>query len=411
MTPYLNHLPGESTLLTLNTPFDVLPVNGHVHTPYSFSAFDSIGELFQMAVDEKIAALGINDFFVTDGYDEFCRFAANSHIFPLFNIEFISLMKAEQQLGIRVNDPNNPGRCYFSGKGLDYPFRIDDNLKRILNRVVSESQNQMRQMIAKMNEWLRQTNVPLSLTYEDVKRRYARELVRERHLAKALRVAVFEHMVDKESRLEWLTKLFGGKVPASEPNDVPALENEIRSYLLKSGGPAFVEEDDKAFLSLEQVIEIISMAGGIPCYPVLLDDKNGGYTEFEADAASLLQSLRNMQIGCIELIPGRNDATHLERFVQYFNREGFVILLGTEHNTPDRIPLTCDTRGRKPLSAEMARIGYEGACVTAAHQYLRNTGKEGFLRADFTPDPGKKDYLVNLGNALLHTYKKQPHRP
>ena len=58
-------------------------------------------------------------------------------------------------------------------------------------------------------------------------------------------------------------------------SDIPALDNEIRGNLLKSGGKAFVEEDENAFMSLDEVIEIILAAGGIPCYPVLLDDKNG----------------------------------------------------------------------------------------------------------------------------------------
>jgi len=39
-------------------------------------------------------------------------------------------------------------------------------------------------------------------------------------------------------------------------------------------------------MSLEEVIEIITNAGGIPCYPVLLDDRNGNYTEYEKDRNS-----------------------------------------------------------------------------------------------------------------------------
>ena len=40
---------------------------------------------------------------------------------------------------------------------------------------------------------------------------------------------------------------------------------------------------------------------------------------------------------------------HLERFVEFFHDKEFVILLGTEHNAPEMIPLTCDTRDKKPL--------------------------------------------------------------
>jgi hypothetical protein len=40
-------------------------------------------------------------------------------------------------------------------------------------------------------------------------------------------------------------------------SDIAAIENEIRGNLLKAGGAAFVPEDPKAFLTLEEVKEII----------------------------------------------------------------------------------------------------------------------------------------------------------
>ena len=109
--------------------------NGHIHTPYSFSAFSDMETIFRMAREEKIAVLGINDFYVSDGYDEFHKGCIANRIFPLFNIEFIGLLKEEQKKGIRINDPNNPGRIYFSGKGLDYPFHTGWMQKRQLKKV------------------------------------------------------------------------------------------------------------------------------------------------------------------------------------------------------------------------------------------------------------------------------------
>jgi len=63
--------------------------NCHIHTPYSFSAFDGMQTIFSMAEEEKISVLGINDFFVTDGYESFHDGCLRYNIFPLFNIEFI----------------------------------------------------------------------------------------------------------------------------------------------------------------------------------------------------------------------------------------------------------------------------------------------------------------------------------
>jgi hypothetical protein len=401
MENFLTRYPDEAALLRMNPDGDIPEVNGHVHTPYSFSAFESIGMIFDMALHEKVAAVGINDFFVSDGYNEFCKEALKRNVFPLFNIEFISLMKEEQAQGIRINDPNNPGRCYFSGKGLDYPFSLHEPYASLLKQTVAESQEQVRQMVDKCNQWLETCQLPFRLNVDAIRKKYARELVRERHLAKALRMEIAASGEASLQR-ELLKKLYGGREPQADVNNIPETENEIRSMLLKSGGKAFVPEDDSAFMDLDTVIAMIQDAGGIPCYPLLLDDKKGTYTEFEADPEKFHRALSDRSIGCIELIPGRNDATHLEKRVEYFREQGFVILLGTEHNTPDLIPLTCDTRGGKPLSNAVRKASWEGACVVAAHQYLRARGKTGFTDAAGKPRLRDRADLAELGSAVIH---------
>ena len=62
----------------------VFDLNGHIHTPYSFSAFKSIPQIFEMANSENIKAVGINDFIVTDGYQSFHDEAVKAGVFPLF---------------------------------------------------------------------------------------------------------------------------------------------------------------------------------------------------------------------------------------------------------------------------------------------------------------------------------------
>ncbi len=87
----------------------IIDVNAHLHTPYSFSAFDSIGQAVDMAAREGVKVVGINDFYSMDGYGEWKEECARRNLFPLFNIEFISLNQEDQAAGLRVNDPNNPG--------------------------------------------------------------------------------------------------------------------------------------------------------------------------------------------------------------------------------------------------------------------------------------------------------------
>jgi hypothetical protein len=378
--------------------------NGHIHTPYSFSAFAALDTAFKMAVSEKIAVLGINDFYVTDGFDAFHEGCLKNKIFPLFNIEFIGLLKTEQKKGIRINDPNNPGRIYFSGKGLDFPFQAGWVQKRQLRNVRRESQNQIRAMISKLNRLIHNENPEFKLYYKEIKREFAHELVRERHIAKALREMVVTSGLNGEDQLVFLEKLYGGKKSKTGLSNPAALENEIRSNLLKSGGPAFVEEDEGTFLGLRKIIKIITKAGGIPCYPVLLDDASGKYTEFESDPEQLYNSLKLLGVECIELIPGRNDHDILKNFVEFFHNKGFIITFGTEHNTPEMLPLTVTTRGTRALDESLKKIGWEGACVIAAHQYLRADGRQGYVLPDGTHSIKQMRELTELGQLVIEYF-------
>lgn len=378
--------------------------NGHIHTPYSFSAFIALDTAFKMAVEENIAVLGINDFYVTDGYQAFHNGCLVNRIFPLFNIEFIGLLKEEQKKGIRINDPNNPGRIYFSGKGLDYPFQLGWIQKRQLSAVKRESQEQIKAMISKLNHLISHNESEIRLSYAAIKKDYAHNLVRERHIAKALREASLSVSSETEQQLEFLEKLYGGKKSKVGYSNPAALENEIRSNLLKSGGPAFVEEDEDSFLDLRKIIKIILKAGGIPCYPVLLDDASGKFTEYESDMEKLHASLKKLGIGCIELIPGRNDHNILKKFVEFFHKKGFIITFGTEHNTPEMLPLTVTTRGMRPLDEGLKKIAWEGACVIAAHQYLRADGRQGYVLPDGTHSVKQLKELSDLGRLVVEYF-------
>ena len=379
-------------------------INGHIHTPYSFSAFSEIEQAFSMAKSEKVDVLGINDFYVTDGYNEFNRLAAQYRIFPLFNVEFIALNKEWQAVGIRVNDPGNPGRTYFSGKALAFPEKLSQAGGSRLADIKKGSQEQVKEMISLSNKWFCECGMPFELDYAAIKSAYAKELVRERHIAKAIREAVFLSFSGDDEIIKAFKTIYGDKPATADIHQSAALENEIRNNLLKAGGIAFVPEDDNAFISLEEAIGFIIKAGGIPCYPVLLDDKSGKCTEFESDYEQMYKELTSRNIFSIELIPGRNSIKFLEPFVEYFNNKGFVITMGTEHNAPDMIPVKCDTRERIPLTDFLRNVNYQGACVLAAHQFLVSKNKEGYINSEGIADIENRQNYIALGNAIIRYF-------
>ncbi len=403
---FLSGLPDADTLPRVKFPERIPEVNGHIHTPYSFSAFENISQIFDMAQKEHVWVVGINDFNVTGGYPKFQYKAVKQGVFPLFNIEFISLLRKEQAAGIRVNDPNNPGRTYFSGKGLNFPSDPDPQTKEILKDVKRESNRQTREMCEKLNDHLKICNAPFILSFDKIEKSLAKELVRERHLAKALRMEMHRYYKSHDEKTDFLFTIYNGIAPVADLDSINEVENEIRGRLLKKGGAAFVEEDDKAFMELDQVIDIIIKLGGIPCYPVLLDDKNGNFTDYEGDFEKLYHELTSRNIYTLELIPGRNDFDILKRFVQFFDKRGFAITFGTEHNSPAMIPLKVDCRKHVPLDDYLRRVSYSGACVIAAHQYLHIKGKEGYLDASGKPKMEERESFIQLGNDVINNFLK-----
>jgi hypothetical protein len=400
--------PGKQELLEqsgANTK--TLLVNGHFHTPFSFSAFTEIEQVFTMAKTEGVQVLGVNDFYTTDGYPEFAELAAKYKIFPLFNIEFMALQRDLQEAGVRVNDPANPGRTYMSGKGLSHPFKIGAEALALLQQVQHESNVQTAEMVNKLNAFLAELNAGISFNFDGLKAKYAKNMLRERHIAKALRIAIDEKLISEEDKKAFYLQVFSGKEVKSKLDDVAGLENEIRGNLLKAGGKAFVAEDPKAFLSLDEVKKVIISAGGIPCYPVLLDDPKGVCTDFEADAEKLYQMLVDRNIFSIELIPGRNNFNILKKFVQFFRSKNFLVSFGTEHNTPQLDPVKVSCRHGVELDEELNQIGYEGACIIAAHQYLVAKGEEGFLRINGSGKTAEYDSFVELGNAVIKYFTEE----
>jgi hypothetical protein len=377
-----------------------LKVNNHIHTPYSFSAFDSVEDAVRKAAKEQVRILGINDFYVIDGYGEFIEACGKYRVFPLLNIELIGISSKDQQAGIRVNDPKNPGRIYISGKGLDYPSSLPPLQQEKLDRIVEGSNKQVASMIELLNKWLEFQDTGIGLSVDEIMEKHALHLLRERHVARALRLKLEEIAKGEDHFKALLAQVYGGKPSDKQINDRTGIEEELRARLLKSGAPAFVPEDENAFMRIEEILEIIREAGGIPTYPMLLDGAGDEITEFEHDREKLLEELNSRGFNCVELIPLRNRPEVLKHYAEFFYEQGFVVSFGTEHNTSAMGPLTVSALGGDPLDESLMNISFKGAAYQAAHQYL--VAKEGKGYEQRT-----REEMEKLGKAVLdHYYQK-----
>ncbi len=382
---------------------NIVNVNAHLHTPYSFSAFSDITQALDKAVAENVKVVGVNDFYTPAAYSAWKEGCEERNLTPLFNIEFISLNEEDQKAGRRVNDPGNPGRTYLSGKGLNYPFSLSEPYASQLAVVVKESNAQVEAMCVKLNELLKTKNAGFQIDFDWVKSDLTKGLIRERHLAKALRIKIYEHLNKDENAIKsMLVDLSDGKEIKSSIDDLAGVENELRGNFLKAGGAAFVPEDPKAFLPMQDVVNIILAAGGIPTYPFLADDAKGAYTDFEGDLEKVADELTERGFHSVEFITTRNELSLLEKYASYLHDKGFVVSFGSEHNTPAMEPVELFARHSSPLTDKLKQINYEGACVIVAHQYLCSQGLRAYVDSNGHVDRTKRDAFVKLGDQLIN---------
>ena len=95
----------------------------------------------------------------------------------------------------------------------------------------------------------------------------------------------------------------------------------------------------------------------------------------------------------------------LEEYASFLHEQGFVVTLGSEHNTPAMEPIELFARGGTPLTPKLKQINYEGACVIAAHQHVVQQGLEGYVNAVGTVDRSRRDEFVKLGDELIKMNK------
>lgn len=360
-----------------------LKANTHIHSPYSFSSFDSIKGMVETASQQQIAVLGINDFNTCEGFAEFQNACRKRGIYPLFNIEFLTFCREDQRKGLKWNSNTHPGALYLCGKALRHPVNFCSNTKNLLASLWKGTQDHMWKVIHRLNDHLHACGIEFELDYNRIRSAYAMSTVRERHLAKALYLAAKEESSDNTSLEQMFRNIFRDQSFEADFTNATHVQLEILERLFSPGAPAYVEKNGWE-LSFDQAKKVILEAGGIPCYPVLADDR-AGFTEMEKDACRLARMLLERGIHAVEFIPQRNSLDVLKHYVEVFRKHDFCITFGTEHNTPEIIPLLPAARDAEPFDHSLQSTAEQGACILAAHQeqLLRN-------QSGFVDDRGKK---------------------
>ena len=387
--------------------------NSHIHLPPNFSAFESVQQAVDLAAEQGVGVLGVSNYYDYDVYGDFVARARVKGIFPLFGLEIIALIDELVRSGVLVNDPGNPGKTYICGKGITAFDEMTPRAAELLGIIRDNDAKRMAEMTDRLERIFAAQGIETGLTAEGVidvvTRRHGcdrkRVYLQERHIAMAFQRALFE-LVEADGRLAKLQELFGASCKAASGEDEVAIQNEIRSHLLKAGKPAFVTE---TFVSLDQARELILELGGIPAYPTLADGASP-ICEYEDPVEKLIDNIRGLDVHAAEFIPIRNRPDVLARYVKAMRSAGLVITAGTEHNTLTLLGVEPTCLDREPVPEAIKDIFWEGTCVVAAHQFLVLHGRCGYVdeRGGLNPAyetvESRIDALARLGAAVIRKY-------
>jgi hypothetical protein len=356
-------------------------VNTHVHLPPNFSAFASAEEAVRIAVAEGVAVIGASNYHDFNVYRQFASAATAAGVVPLFGVEIITLVDDLPGAGMLINDPTNLNRLYLCGKALT---RIDPPIPSAASRTAAiraASDDRIKMMTTLLAARFAQVGLDGSVTDKQIAASVAERCgvpiewvaLQERHIAGAFQQILFRDVVP-DDRPAVLGRLFEAPVNI-DTTDAVAVQEAIRSNLMKAGKPAFAPE---AAVSFGDAYRLILELGGIPCYPILADGASP-ICAFEDPPEALADGLLRRGIYCAELMPGRNRAAVVDRYVSVLRRAGILVMAGTEHNTQRMIPLEPIALGGEPISEASQEAFWEGACVVAAHQQLTATGRPGYV--------------------------------
>jgi len=350
--------------------------NGHIHTSESFSVFRSPTEAVWQAAREGLAVLGINDHYTVAGHEEFRRACEMAGIAATFSLEAVAMDRDAAEAGLKLNDPDNPGRIYLCGKGVTrVPLESLPEMQTLARmRAVLERRN--REITTKVAKLFQDRLGVDGPTWEDVVALTPRGNATERHVAYAV-LRRLRELATKQGKLlaEFLTACCGTAPPAG--GDDATLQIFLRAKLLKAGAPCYVPEYADAFVSVADLRKIFLAFGSIPTYPVLGNPVLAGEQNIEA----LLDRLEAQGFCAGEVIPTRNTRERLAEIVFTAQRRWWPVFNGTEHNTPETRPLLDPFA----LDPEFEPWFRQSTALLLGHQRLVARGERGFVDLEGTP--------------------------
>ena len=325
---------------------DVPPIHGrgeaavanmHCHTFFSYNGYgDSPSALAWLAHEKEIDLMGIVDFDVLDGVDEFldaCELLGVRGSAGLETRVFLPEFSRRE-----INSPGEPGVLYHMGIGFTTGV-VSAEAQSILNDLKAQSAQRNLGLIERINRYLGD----VTLDYEqDVLPLTPAGNATERHIVAAY--------IDKaaatvaEPAAFWAAKL---NLPLDEVDtlstDSPALQGAVRARLMKRGGVGYVQPDHTTFPPVEVVHALIHACDALPC-AAWLDGTSTGEQAIE----ELLDLLIDKGACVLNIIPDRNwNIADAEVKQCKLANLYAVVALAEQHDLPLNIGTEINAYGQK----------------------------------------------------------------
>jgi len=313
-------------------------VNLHTHSFYSFNALGySPTHIVWRARREGLRAVGLVDFDVLDGIDEFFRAGR------LLDIPTVAGMETRAYIPEfatrEISSPGEPGITYHMVTGLTRSAIDDPAAGEFAEMLRTSARNRNMAVVERVNAYLD----PVVLEYQnDVLPLSPSGTPTERHLCLAYQRKAEQVYPNVEDRIKfWCDRL---STPADQMaetvNDSRALQALIRARTMKRGGAGYQKPAAEAFPLMTDMNRFALSIGGIPT-ATWLDGTSRG----EQDIEELLDLHMAAGTAALNIIPDRNwnirDArakktkvANLYRIVELANARGLPLVIGTELNAP-----------------------------------------------------------------------------
>ena len=379
-------------------------VNLHVHSFHSYNALGySPTHIVWRARREGLRAVGLVDFDVFDGIDEFSEAGERLGIPTVAGMETRAYLP---EFGAReINSLGEPGIIYHMVTGLVASAITDPEARKFADRLRAGARLRNQLVVERVNAFLD----PVALDYEaDVLVLSPSATPTERHLSLAYEKKAEAIYPDRGKRVRFWSDRLGA--PADEIagllDDSRRLQALIRLKTMKRGGPGYQEPKPETFPLMADVNRFALAVGGIPT-ATWLDGTSPGEQAIE----ELLDLHLKAGAAAINIIPDRNwnladpqakaaKVANLYRVVEEADARGLPINVGTEMNAPGL--KSVDDFAAPDLAPVLASF-LRGAAVLVGHAAAVLAGEGGYLsdwaRQRFRTVAEKNAYFARRGRS------------